>query len=33
MGKGIARIDKAIKLKEVKLKHIGDDFLIEGHIK
>ena len=30
MGKGIARIDKAIKLKEVKLSRIGEDFLVEG---
>lgn len=30
MGKGIARIDKATKLKEVKLSRIGEDFLIEG---
>jgi diaminohydroxyphosphoribosylaminopyrimidine deaminase/5-amino-6-(5-phosphoribosylamino)uracil reductase len=33
MGKGIARIDKAIKLKDVQLKRIGEDFLIEGYIK
>ena len=33
MGKGIARMDKAIKLKEVSLKRIGEDFLIEGYIK
>ncbi|MBM3246329.1 MAG: bifunctional diaminohydroxyphosphoribosylaminopyrimidine deaminase/5-amino-6-(5-phosphoribosylamino)uracil reductase RibD [Candidatus Omnitrophica bacterium] len=33
MGRGIPRIDKAIKLKEVKLKRIGEDFLIEGRIK
>lgn len=32
MGAGISRIDKAIKLKEVKLKRIGEDFLIEGNI-
>lgn len=32
MGKGIARIDRAIKLKEVKLKRIGEDFLIEGYV-
>jgi diaminohydroxyphosphoribosylaminopyrimidine deaminase / 5-amino-6-(5-phosphoribosylamino)uracil reductase len=30
MGKGISRVDKAIKLKEVKLSRIGEDFLIEG---
>jgi diaminohydroxyphosphoribosylaminopyrimidine deaminase/5-amino-6-(5-phosphoribosylamino)uracil reductase len=33
MGKGAVRIDKAIKLREVKLKRIGEDFLIEGYIK
>jgi diaminohydroxyphosphoribosylaminopyrimidine deaminase/5-amino-6-(5-phosphoribosylamino)uracil reductase len=32
MGKGIARIDRAIKLKDVRLKHIGDDFLIEANV-
>jgi diaminohydroxyphosphoribosylaminopyrimidine deaminase/5-amino-6-(5-phosphoribosylamino)uracil reductase len=33
MGKGIARIDKAVRLKEVKLKRLGEDFLIEAYIK
>ena len=33
MGKGIARMDKAIKLKGVSLKRIGEDFLVEGYIK
>jgi len=33
MGKGIPRIDRAIKLKEVSLRHFGEDFLIEGYIK
>ncbi len=32
MGKGISRIDKAIKLKDVRLKRIGEDFLIEGYV-
>jgi len=32
MGKGVVRIDKAIKLKEVKLKRIGEDFLVEGYV-
>jgi diaminohydroxyphosphoribosylaminopyrimidine deaminase/5-amino-6-(5-phosphoribosylamino)uracil reductase len=31
-GKGITRINKAIKLRGVKLKRIGEDFLIEGYI-
>lgn len=30
MGRGISRVDKAIKLKEVKLSRVGEDFLIEG---
>lgn len=33
MGSGVSRIDSAIKLKDVKLKRIGEDFLIEGHIR
>ncbi|MCX5715246.1 MAG: bifunctional diaminohydroxyphosphoribosylaminopyrimidine deaminase/5-amino-6-(5-phosphoribosylamino)uracil reductase RibD [Candidatus Omnitrophica bacterium] len=32
MGKGISRVDKAIKIKQVKLRRIGPDFLIEGRI-
>ncbi len=31
-GKGITRIDKAIRLRGVKLKRIGEDFLVEGYI-
>jgi diaminohydroxyphosphoribosylaminopyrimidine deaminase/5-amino-6-(5-phosphoribosylamino)uracil reductase len=33
MGRGISRIDRAVKLKDVKLKKIGEDFLIEGYVK
>ena len=33
MGKGISRIDSAIKLKDISFKHLGEDFLIEGYIK
>ena len=33
MGKGISRIDSAIKLKDLSFKRIGEDFLIEGYIK
>lgn len=33
MGKGINRIEKAVKLRDVKLKKIGEDFLIEGYVK
>lgn len=32
MGKGISYIDKAIKLKGVKLKRIGEDFLVEAYV-
>lgn len=32
MGKGVSRIDKAVKLKDVKLKSIGEDFLVEAHV-
>jgi diaminohydroxyphosphoribosylaminopyrimidine deaminase/5-amino-6-(5-phosphoribosylamino)uracil reductase len=32
MGKGIGRIDKAIKLKNFQLKHIGEDFLFTGYV-
>jgi diaminohydroxyphosphoribosylaminopyrimidine deaminase/5-amino-6-(5-phosphoribosylamino)uracil reductase len=32
MGKGISHPDKAFRLKNVCLKHIGEDFLIEGYI-
>jgi len=30
MGKGVARIDRALKLKNVKIKRIGEDYLLEG---
>jgi diaminohydroxyphosphoribosylaminopyrimidine deaminase/5-amino-6-(5-phosphoribosylamino)uracil reductase len=30
MGRGVSRIDKAIKLKELKLSRIGEDLLVEG---
>ncbi len=32
MGRGISRIEKAIKLKSVKLRRIGEDFLVEGYV-
>jgi len=32
MGKGITRIDKAVKIKNPICRRIGDDFLIEGYI-
>lgn len=33
MGKGIGRVDKAIKLKDVTTRKLGDDILIDGYIK
>ncbi|RKY31925.1 MAG: bifunctional diaminohydroxyphosphoribosylaminopyrimidine deaminase/5-amino-6-(5-phosphoribosylamino)uracil reductase RibD [Candidatus Omnitrophota bacterium] len=32
MGKGIARIDRTIKLKEIKIKRIAEDILVEGYV-
>lgn len=32
MGRGISRVDKATKLKDIKLKRIGEDFLVEGYV-
>lgn len=33
MGQGVARVERALKLKEVTLRRFGEDFLIEGYIK
>ena len=33
MGKGVTRVEQAIKLKEIMLKRIGEDYLFEGYIK
>ncbi|OGX17100.1 MAG: riboflavin biosynthesis protein RibD [Omnitrophica WOR_2 bacterium RBG_13_44_8b] len=33
MGKGISRVDEAIKLRDVQLRHFGEDFLVEAYIK
>lgn len=33
MGLGISRVDKAVKLRDIKFRRIGEDFLIEGYIK
>ena len=33
MGRGISRLDKAVKLKDVKIKMIGEDFLVEGVVR
>lgn len=32
MGKGIARIEQAVKLKNLKIKHIGQDLLVEADV-
>lgn len=32
MGKGIRRIDRAIKVKDVTVKRLGEDILIEGYV-
>ncbi|MFH1269864.1 MAG: bifunctional diaminohydroxyphosphoribosylaminopyrimidine deaminase/5-amino-6-(5-phosphoribosylamino)uracil reductase RibD [Candidatus Omnitrophota bacterium] len=32
MGRGVARIENALKLREVGLRKIGEDFLIEGYV-
>ncbi len=33
MGRGISRLDKAVKLKDVKIKMIGEDLLVDGLVK
>lgn len=33
MGRGVAYLDKAFRLNQVRLKRIGEDFLVEGYIK
>ena len=33
MGRGVTHVDKAFKLKNIHIKRIGEDFLIEGYIK
>lgn len=32
MGQGAVRVDRAVRLKDVKLKRIGGDFLVEGYV-
>jgi diaminohydroxyphosphoribosylaminopyrimidine deaminase/5-amino-6-(5-phosphoribosylamino)uracil reductase len=32
MGKGVSRVDKAVKLKEVKFRRIDEDILVEGYV-
>ena len=33
MGEGIARIDRAIKIKDMRLRRFGEDILLEGYVK
>jgi diaminohydroxyphosphoribosylaminopyrimidine deaminase/5-amino-6-(5-phosphoribosylamino)uracil reductase len=33
MGRGVARVERAIKLKQVKMRRIGEDLLVEGYLK
>lgn len=33
MGQGVVRVERSIKLKELKSRRFGEDFLIEGYIK
>ncbi|MCX5695568.1 MAG: bifunctional diaminohydroxyphosphoribosylaminopyrimidine deaminase/5-amino-6-(5-phosphoribosylamino)uracil reductase RibD [Candidatus Omnitrophica bacterium] len=33
MGQGVARVERALKLKNVTLKRVGEDFLIEGYVR
>lgn len=32
MGRGISRVEKAVKLKDIRIKRIAEDFLIEGNV-
>lgn len=33
MGRGISRLDNVIKLKDIRFRRLGEDFLFEGHVK
>lgn len=33
MGRGVSRIERAVKLKDIKFKRLGEDILVEGSIK
>lgn len=33
MGRGVSRVERAIKIKEIKLRRIGEDFLLEGYVR
>jgi diaminohydroxyphosphoribosylaminopyrimidine deaminase/5-amino-6-(5-phosphoribosylamino)uracil reductase len=32
MGRGVSRVDKAIRVRDIRLKRFGEDFLFEGRI-
>jgi diaminohydroxyphosphoribosylaminopyrimidine deaminase/5-amino-6-(5-phosphoribosylamino)uracil reductase len=33
MGKGITRIDRAVRLRNIKVRRLGEDFLVEAYVK
>ncbi|MBN2831601.1 MAG: bifunctional diaminohydroxyphosphoribosylaminopyrimidine deaminase/5-amino-6-(5-phosphoribosylamino)uracil reductase RibD [Candidatus Omnitrophica bacterium] len=33
MGRGVARVERSVKIKDLKLIKLGEDFLVEGYIK
>ncbi len=33
MGKGVERVEKSVRLKDIRWRHLGDDFLVEGYVK
>lgn len=33
MGRGVARVEKAVRLKNIRLRRMGEDFLVEGYVK
>jgi len=32
MGKGVSRIDRAVKLKDIKIRRFGEDLMVEGYV-
>ena len=33
MGQGVSRVERALKLKDITLRRLGEDLLIEGYVK
>lgn len=33
MGQGVARVERALRLKDISLRRFGEDFLVEGYVK